>query len=149
MGSNRRENLVNEYRWPYDRSETPSFPTIEVNIISPTLNVELQTSRTLRLKVDTGYAGQIMLSTDLYNQGFHLAELPEEKFGMYRTAAGPVEVKRARAMVRLPSLSAIVEGIVETPRRIHFDRNLAGRGLLQQFQLLLDGPKAESCLTLG
>ncbi len=103
----------------------------------------------LRLKVDTGYSGQIMLSTDFYNEGFQLAEFPEEKFGAYRTATGLVEVKRARAIVRVSRLRVSMPAVVETPRNTRFERNLAGRQFLEGFQLLLDGRRAESCMALG
>ncbi len=146
MGSNRGENLVKERCWPYDEAETAPFPIVEVELVGPQPDRELAPVGGLRLKVDTGYAGQIMLSTDLYNQRFHLAELPEEKFGAYRTAAGPIEVRRARAIVRVPRFGTSREAIIETPRHTRFDRNLAGRSFLREFRLLLNGPKKESCL---
>lgn len=149
MGSDRRENRLKEHCWPYDESETPSFPIIEVKLSNPQLGDEVPRVGNLRLKIDTGYAGQLMLSTDFYNQGFQLAEFPEEKFGRYRTASGLIEVKRARAIVRMPGLGTSMQAIVETPRNTRFDRNLAGRGFLQEFWLTLNGPKAESCLAIG
>lgn len=135
--------------WPYERSETPSYPIIETKLISPRLRGELPRLGVLRLKVDTGYAGQVMLCTDLYNQGFQLAEFPEEKFGAYRTASGLIEVKRAKGIVRVPKLGTAMDVVIESPRYITFNRNLAGRGFLREFRLLLNGPKAESCLAIS
>lgn len=148
MGGNRRENLLKKHCWPYEKSETPSYPVIEVKLVSPQVGRELPRVGSLRLKVDTGYAGHIMVSTDLYNQGFQLAEFPEEKFGIYRTASGLIEVKRARGIVRVVRLGTSMKAVIETPRYTTFNRNLAGRRFLREFRLLLNGPKAESCLTM-
>ena len=149
MGSDRRENLLREQCWPYDRPETPLFPVVEIRLRGPRVERELPREGMLRLKVDTGYAGHIMLSTELYNTGFQLAEFPEENFGRYRTAGGVIEVKRARAIIYIPELGISMQTVVETPRNLRFDRNLAGRDLLKHFQLVLKGPQTESCLRIG
>jgi len=146
MGSGRGENLLSEQCWPFDRSETPSFPIVGVRLRGPRLEQQLPPGGPLRLKIDTGYAGHIMLSTEVYDMGFQLAEFPEESFGRYRTADGVIEVKRARAIVNIPRLGISMETVVETPRNVRFDRNLAGRDLLKHFRLVLKGPQAESCL---
>lgn len=149
MGRVRRKVEMRERCWPYTTSEKPPVPIIEVQLSTPDLGVDIPTARSVGLKIDTGYAGQVMISTNLYEEGFQLAELPEEKFGIYRTATGLVEVKRARGILKVQELDLSEEVAVETPRYIRFDRNLAGRGFLQKFMLLLNGPRLQACLATG
>ena len=125
--------------WDYLGGD-PRTPCIEATLTGPL------GSLTIKLRVDTGYPGHIMLSTKLYEElGLHLAELPESEFGVYRTAVGPFEVKRARGMISIRgSLSG--EVIVETPCRLLSERDLAGRLLVNALTLLLDGPASRACV---
>ena len=126
--------------WRYLEAEPP-IPSIRVEVHGVKESVESA------FRLDTGYPGQLLISTDLYEKlGLHLAELPEKEFGVYRTASGLVEVKRSQALVTIPDLGIDMEVIVETPRRILFERNLVGRELINRLKLLLDGEKGEDCI---
>lgn len=131
--------------WAYSGAEEPSFPIIEV-----TIHGFGKTSggvSGLLTKIDTGYSGQLMVSTEAYREAsLNLVEFPEREFGVYRTAAGLVEVKRARALVEVLGTGFVGELVVETPRYLRFERNLLGRGFLRRFRLLLDGEKSQGCL---
>jgi predicted aspartyl protease len=149
MGRLRGEDKVNRVCWSYSKVEEPSFPKVEVVIHVPELEVRLPKKGGLETKVDTGYPGFLMLPTELYEEAsLQLTELPEEKFGVYRTAAGLIEVKRAKALVEIVKADLREELIVETPRYYKFDRALLGRSFLRRFTFLLHGPKAEGCLLL-
>ena len=126
--------------WRYLEAEPP-IPSIRVEVHGVKESVESA------FRLDTGYPGQLLISTDLYEKlGLHLAELPEKEFGVYRTASGLVEMKRSQAKIIVPDLGIDMEVIAETPRRILFERNLVGRELINRLKLLLDGIKAEDCI---
>jgi len=126
--------------WRYLDAEPP-IPSIRVEVHGVKESVESA------FRLDTGYPGQLLISTGLYEKlGLHLAELPEKEFGVYRTASGLVEMKRSQAKIAVPDLGIDVEVIVETPRRILFERNLVGRELINKLKLLLDGVKEEDCI---
>ena len=126
--------------WRYLEAEPP-IPSIRVKVYGVKESVESV------FRLDTGYPGQLLISTDLYEKlGLHLAELPEKEFGVYRTASGLVEMKRSQAKIIVPDLGIDMEVIVETPRRILFERNLVGRELINRLKLLLDGIKGEDCI---
>ena len=126
--------------WRYLEAEPP-IPSIRVKVYGVKESIESA------FRLDTGYPGQLLISTDLYEKlGLHLAELPEKEFGVYRTASGLVEMKRGQAKIIVPDLGINMEVIVETPRRILFERNLVGRELINRLKLLLDGVKGEDCI---
>lgn len=137
MASFPREVEVEEC-WDYIGGD-PEIPSIEATLTGPA------GSLAVKLRIDTGYPGYVMLSTKLYEElGFHLAELPEKEFGIYRTAVGPFEVKRAMGVISIRGLFS-GEVVVETPRRLLFERDLAGRSLLNNLALLLDGQALKAC----
>ena len=126
--------------WRYLEANPP-IPSIKVEVHGVKESVESA------FRLDTGYPGQLLISTDLYEKlGLHLAELPEKEFGVYRTASGLVEMKRSQAKMTILDLGIDIEVIVETPRRILFERNLVGRELINRLKLLLDGVKGEDCI---
>ena len=126
--------------WRYLEAEPP-IPSIRVKVYGVKESIESA------FRLDTGYPGQLLISTDLYEKlGLHLAELPEKEFGVYRTASGLVEMKRSQAKIIVPDLGIDMEVIAETPRRILFERNLVGRELINRLKLLLDGVKGEDCI---
>lgn len=131
--------------WAYSRAEEPPFPIMEVAIHR--LGEPSDEVGVLLTKVDTGYPGHLMVSTEVYREAsLNLAEFPEREFGVYRTATGLVEVKRARALVEVVRAGLVGELVVETPRYLRFNRNLLGRGFLKRFRLLLDGKQSQGCL---
>ena len=149
MGGICGEDKVRRVCWPYGEAEDPPFPKVEVIIHVPKLGIRLPKRGGLQTKVDTGYPGLLMLSTKLYEgASLQLTELPEEKFGVYRTPVGLIEVKRAKALIEIAKAGLREELVVETPRYYQFDRTLLGRGFLRKYTFLLDGPKAEGCLLL-
>ncbi len=97
--------------------------------------------------MDTAYPGFLMIPTQAYDEAFlSITELPEDKFGVYRTVVGLVEVKRAWAHVEIPDVGFVEDVIVETPRYVRFDRTLVGRGLLARYEYLLRGPASQGCI---
>ena len=126
--------------WKYIRDKPPT-PSMEIKIYGVG-----EVSESV-FRVDTGYPGQLLISTDLYNKlNLHLSELPEEDFGIYNTASGLVEVKRSEALIEIPQLSLRLEAIIETPRYFIFKRNLIGRELINKLKMLLNGPEKEDCI---
>lgn len=120
---------------------------VEIIISVPGLGIRLPEKRGLEARVDTGYPGFVMLSTKLYREAsLQRTELPEEKFGVYRTATGLIEVRRAKALVEIAKAGVMEELVIESPRYYEFGRTLLGRSFLRRFAFLLDGPKAEGCL---
>ena len=134
----RKVKVINCWRYLEDK---PPIPSIRIKVHGVKGSLESI------FRLDTGYPGQLLISTDLYERlELYLAELPEKEFGVYRTASGLVEMKRSRALITIPGLGIDMEAIVETPRRILFKRNLVGRELINKLKLLLDGVKGEDCV---
>lgn len=126
--------------WNY-LEDKPPIPSIKVRVHGVKKVIESA------FRIDTGYPGELLVSTDLYEKlNLRLAELPEEEFGVYRTASGLIEVRRSEAFITVPDLGFEGEVVVETPRYFLFKRNLVGRELINKFKLLLDGVKMESCV---
>ena len=137
-GTVRKVKVINCWRYLEDK---PPIPSIRIKVHGVKGSLESI------FRLDTGYPGQLLISTDLYERlELYLAELPEKEFGVYRMASGLVEMKRSRALITILNLGIDMEAIVETPRRILFKRNLVGRELINKLKLLLDGVKGEDCV---
>lgn len=136
-GTVRKVEVISCWKYLEDK---PPIPSIKIKVHGVKSGLEL----TFRL--DTGYPGQLLISTDLYEKlGLYLAELPEKEFGIYRTASGLIEMKRSQALITVPDLEIEMEATIETPRHILFERNLVGRELINKLKLLLDGTREEGC----
>jgi len=137
-GTVRKVKVINCWKYLEDK---PPIPSVRIKVHGVKGSLESI------FRLDTGYPGQLLISTDLYERlELYLAELPEKEFGVYRTASGLVEMKRSRALITILNLGIDMEAIVETPRRILFKRNLVGRELINKLKLLLDGVKGEDCV---
>ncbi len=96
----------------------------------------------VRLQVDTGFEGSILLPSELYER-FMIAELPTSMWRRYITLTGTVTMRVARAIAEVDGVK--LEVFVETPLYGGW-RGLAGRELLNKLLLVLDGPRARLCL---
>jgi len=137
-GTVRKVKVINCWRYLEDK---PPIPSVRIKVHGVKGSLESI------FRLDTGYPGQLLISTDLYERlELYLSELPEKEFGVYRTASGLVEMKRSRALITIPNLGIDMEVIIETPRRTLFKRNLVGRELINKLKLLLDSAKGEDCV---
>lgn len=97
----------------------------------------------IKLPIDTGYEGSIMLTSDLY-QRFLMAELPRILWKNYKTLTGRVVMRVARAIIKL-SDSIELEAFVETPL-FGTGKLLLGREILNKLTIILDGNKEKTCI---
>jgi predicted aspartyl protease len=126
--------------WRYEEDKPP-IPSIVIKVYG--VGIVLESI----FRIDTGYPGQLLVSTSLYKKlNLHLAELPEEEFGVYSTASGIVEMKRSEGVIEIPQIGFKSDVIIETPRYFSFKRNLIGRELINRFKILLYGGNRESCI---
>jgi predicted aspartyl protease len=115
----------------------------------PTLPVSLSTLDGQRvvheqtMPIDTGFAGAMLLSRENFSY-FERAELPESESRTYRTLIGPVRMRTARALLRLP-LADEMEILVDTPK-YGVGKSLIGLRALDRIQLLLSRQRSETCL---
>ena len=96
----------------------------------------------VRLQVDTGFEGSILLPSDAY-EFFKIAELPQSMWRLYRTLTGSLTMRTARALAEVAGRR--LEVIVETPLYGGWAA-LAGREFLSRLRLLLDGPARRLCV---
>jgi len=114
----------------------------------PTLPVTLSTLDGQRvvheqlMPIDTGFAGAVLLSREAFSY-FERAELPESESRIYRTLIGPVPMRTARALLRLP-LADEMEILVDTPK-YGVGKSLIGLRALDGIELLLSGQRSETC----
>ncbi len=99
----------------------------------------------VKLQVDTGFEGSILLPTELYEK-FAIAELPSSMWRRYLTLTGTVTMRVARALVEVAGRR--IEAYVETPLYGGW-KSLAGREFLNKLRLLLDGPASKLCVLHG
>jgi len=97
---------------------------------------------TLRIPVDTGFEGSILLDVESY-EFFKVGELPREFWRTYRTLSGRALMRVARAVARLGAVE--LETYVEAPA-YGLGKRLLGREVLNKLIVVLDGPKRSSCL---
>lgn len=114
----------------------------------PILNVRLYNvlgekfPEELEIPVDTGFEGSLMLRREDY-EFFMVGELPREYWRTYRTLAGRVIMRVARAIAEINGVK--LEVYVETPY-YGYGRRLLGREILNKLVLVLDGIRHECCL---
>ncbi len=122
------------------------WPNLDGN--RPTLPVTLSTLDGQRvvhgqpMPIDTGFAGAMLLSREAFSY-FERAELPESESRIYRTLIGPVPMRTARALLRLP-LTDEVEILVDTPK-YGVGKSLIGLRVLDGIDLLLSRHRSETC----
>jgi predicted aspartyl protease len=95
------------------------------------------------MPIDTGFAGAMLLSREAFSY-FERAELPESESRIYRTLIGPVPMRTARALLKLP-LADEMEILIDTPK-YGAGKSLIGLQLLHGIELLLNGQRSETCL---
>jgi predicted aspartyl protease len=123
------------------------WPNLDGN--RPTLPVTLSTLDGQRvvneqpMPIDTGLAGAMLLSREAFSN-FERAELPESESRIYRTLIGPVPMRTARALLKLPYADEM-EILVDTPK-YGVGKSLIGLRLLHGIGLLLNGQRSETCL---
>ena len=92
--------------------------------------------------VDTGFAGSVMLERDDY-EFFSIGELPRDFWRSYRTLAGPLLVRTARAFIDIGGKR--IETYVEAPY-FGLGKRVMGREVLRKIALTLDGLNGETCI---
>jgi predicted aspartyl protease len=123
------------------------WPNLDGN--HPTLPVTLSTLDGQRviheqpMPIDTGFAGAMLLSREAFTY-FERAELPESESRIYRTLIGPVPMRTAHALLKLP-LADETEILIDTPK-YGAGKSLIGLQLLHGIELLLNGQRSETCL---
>lgn len=95
------------------------------------------------MPIDTEVAGAMLLSREAFSY-FERAELPESESRIYRTLIGPVPMRTARALLKLP-LADETEILVDTPK-YGVGKSLIGMRALDGIELLLSGQRSETCL---
>ncbi|MEM4030163.1 MAG: hypothetical protein QXO02_09720 [Thermofilaceae archaeon] len=122
--------------WSYARGLVHEYPVLKLRL----LNL-LGESIELELPIDTGFEGAVMLDYDTYSS-FTVGELPREAWRMYRTLAGPLPVRTARAIAEVDSRQ--FEVFVETPV-YGGGKRLLGREPLNRLTIVLDGHARTAC----
>jgi predicted aspartyl protease len=122
----------------YARGVVHEYPVLRVRLF----NLAGEEFGTVELGVDTGFEGSILLDREAY-EFFAVGELPREAWRRYRTFAGPLPMRTARAVAELGGRR--VEVLVETPL-YGGGKRLVGRELLNKLVLVLDGPRREACV---
>ena len=123
------------------------WPNLDGN--RPTLPITLSTLDGQRvvhkqpMPIDTGFAGAMLLSREAFSC-FERAELPESESRIYRTLIGPVPMRTARALLKLP-LGDETEILVDTPK-YGAGKSLIGMRALDGIELLLNRQRSETCL---
>jgi hypothetical protein len=93
------------------------------------------------MPIDTGFAGAMLLSREALSH-FERAELPESESRIHRTLIGPVPMRTARALLRLP-LTNEMEILVNTPK-YGIGKSFIGLRALDGIELLLSGQRSET-----
>ncbi|RLE73241.1 MAG: hypothetical protein DRJ37_00740 [Thermoprotei archaeon] len=113
-------------------------PVIEVTLINPLTSYKA----TYRIPIDTGFAGYIMVTHEIY-QKFSSLELPPTSFLTYTTVIGRVTLKRSRVIAKI--FNRKIETFIETPI-LWPGKLLLGRRILNQIDLAMLGTKLKLCL---
>ncbi len=123
--------------WPWLDESRPGMP-----VTLSTLNGQRVISNQMT-PIDTGFAGAMLLPRETFTL-FEKAELPETESRIYRTLIGPVPMRTARALLKLPHDDEL-EILVDTPK-FGVGRSLIGLKLLTRVEMLLSGRRSETCL---
>lgn len=99
----------------------------------------------VKIPVDTGYEGPIMLTSELY-RFFMKAELPRSLWRSYRTLSGTITMRTARAVIKI--FNQEIETFVETPF-FGEGKLLLGREILNKLTIIIDGKREETCVSNG
>ncbi len=115
---------------------------------APTLEITLYNMlgekivENMKIPIDTGYEGPIMLTSELY-ETFMKAELPRTLWRTYKTLSGTIVMRTARAVVKIADME--LETFVETPF-FGSGKLLMGREIINKLTIIIDGKKQETCI---
>ncbi|RLE93274.1 MAG: clan AA aspartic protease [Thermoprotei archaeon] len=120
-------------REPYSTAEDPPVPVLVLKVYSPYDDKSL----TLTFKVDTGFAGGILVPYDIYLKlELMLAEEPYPLVGRFVTGN---TIKLYRAFTKIELENKILYAYVYSSPYIR--KKLVGREILNKLKILLDGPQ--------
>ncbi len=122
----------------YEESLREPKPVLKVKLY----NLAGEEFGVMRLQVDTGFEGSILLPSDIY-EFFKIAELPQSMWRLYTTLTGTITMRASRAIAEVAGRR--FEVIVESPLYGGW-ASLAGREFLSKLKILLDGPGKRLCL---
>ncbi|RLE72446.1 MAG: hypothetical protein DRJ37_02810 [Thermoprotei archaeon] len=118
----------------YSIDEEPPIPILTLKIYSPRGDKNI----VLAFKVDTGFAGGIMLPYDVYTElELTLAEEPYPLIGRFATGS-TIKLYRAYTKVELEKSIKFHVYAYSSP---YISKKLVGRELLNKLKLLLNGPQ--------
>ena len=118
----------------YSVDEDPPIPALMLRVYSPSGDKNL----VLAFKVDTGFAGGVMLPYDIYAKlELTLAEEPYPLIGRFATGS-TVKLYRAYTKVELEGKAVFYVYAYSSP---YIAKKLVGRELLNKLKLLLNGPQ--------
>jgi len=121
-------------KFKYNENVKPPIPKIKVKIWTPKIK-----DYELELVVDTGFSGGILIPYHLYDElKLTLAEVPSRYFGILPVGI-PITLHTALTEVSIEKLKFKVH--VHSHPLIN--KKLAGRELVNQLKILLNGPKRE------
>ena len=126
----------------YKPSKLAEYPVLKVKLYNMMLE---QYPEELEIPVDTGFEGSLMLTAVDY-EFFKVGELPQTHWRTYRTLAGTVVMRVARAIAEINGHQ--LEIYVETPQ-LGIGKRLMGRELLNKLILILDGPAKKCCTAIS
>ena len=125
--------------WGYQPGLRHPYPVLRARLY----NAALEEYGEIPLQIDTGYEGPIMMPRGEY-EFFMIGELPRSLWRTYRTLSDTVTMRVARAVIEVAGKR--LETYVETPL-YGGGKRLAGRELLNNLRIILDGPAKKTCIT--
>ena len=118
---------------PYSTAEDSPAPVLVLKVYSPYGNKSL----TLTFKVDTGFAGGILVPYDIYLQlELMLAEEPYPLIGRFATG-NTIKLYRALTKIELED-RALYAYVYSSP---YIRKKIVGREVLNKLVILLNGPQ--------
>jgi len=121
-------------RIPYSVNEEPPIPVLTLKVYSPSGDKNI----VLTFKVDTGFAGGIILPYDIYAKlELTIAEEPYPLIGRFATGSA-IKLYRAYTKVELEERAVFHVYAYSSP---YIAKKLIGREFLNKLKLLLNGPQ--------
>lgn len=116
--------------WKYSSEQKPAIPVIELRL----------GGFPLRLTVDTGFGGGILIPLPLFQSlGLLSFQSPDSYFAVMPDSRR-VKLYTSRAEVTIDSASSFV---VDIHSSAFLEKKIVGRSFLKSFVLMLDGRKGE------
>ena len=124
--------------WEYEKGTVP-YPVIECTL----LNLKNEQLKSLKIPVDTGFSGSILVPQTMFEH-FKIGELPPKYRRTYSTITGEIVMRVARGFMLINSVK--MEVFIETPL-FGLGKLLAGREVINKLTLNLDGPNKKCCIS--